>query len=389
MTHLKGGRRGSQPSDTPQRSQFPPGGPRPGDRDVGGARTVPGMRRHGAQVSHIWAALAVFALSLAALAGCGASPQSPAKPLRAAPEPAVSPPASVPAGTVVALPGGPEGVAITSSGLVAVNVRQPDGLVVVPIDRLASASARRFVALAGSARHLTLAGPDGPALVAQESTDELVEVALNPLKVTVQAAVGRQPHEAFEVGEEQWVANEFGNTFDIVRGDRVVGTVAAPLQPGGGAVSLDGQLVVGVGVRGRRITEYRADGTIVGSANCGAGPTHVVTGSDGHFWVNDTNGGAILGFTLTPHGPRQVATIHLGAGSKPYGIAYDAVHHILLTTLTGRDQLVELSLRGTAVIGRRIQSTVQQPNTAAVDPATRQVVITGSTPAGHLELLSE
>jgi hypothetical protein len=353
------------------------------------ARSALGMRTPAAAAPRMLAVPAVLVLLVTVLAGCAASRQSPAKPLQAAPEPAESPPASAPAGTVVALSGSPEGVAITRSGLVAVNVRQPDGLVVVPIDSLASASARRFVAMAGSARHLTLAGPDGPALVAQETTDQLVEVALDPLKVTERVAVGPQPHEAFQVGEEQWVANEFGDTFDIVRGDRVVGTVAAPLQPGGGAATPDGQLVVGVGVRGRRITEYRADGSLVGSANCGAGPTHVVTGNDGLFWVNDTNGGAVLGLTLTQHGPRQVATIHLGAGSKPYGIAYDAVHHILLTTLTGPDQLVELSLRGTAVLRRRIQPTVQQPNTVAVDPTTGQIVITGSIPTGHLELLRE
>jgi DNA-binding beta-propeller fold protein YncE len=103
--------------------------------------------------------------------------------------------------------------------------------------------------------------------------------------------------------------------------------------------------------------------------------------------VNDTNGGAVLGFTLTSKGPKQVATVP--AGSKPYGIAFDPTHNILFTTLTGRDQLLELTFRGTTVVRRRVQETVRQPNSVAVDPSTGQVVVTGSTPAGHLQLLQE
>jgi len=335
-------------------------------------------------------ATVLFSVLALAAASCGRGQPTAATPLRTAPEPAVSPPArSELPGTVTAMAGTPEGVAITESGLIAVNVRNPDGLVIVPAARIADVAARRFVPLAGSARHLTLAGPDGPALVAEETSDELVEVNLTDASTIQMVPVGRQPHEAFEVGDDQWVANEFGNSFSVVSGGRVIRTVAAPLQPGGGTPSTDDRFVVGVGVRARRITEYRADGSVIGSANCGAGPTHVVSGSGGLFWVNDTNGDAVLAFTLTRHGPRQMARVPVGAGSKPYGIAYDPVHHVLLTTLTGRDQLLELTLRGTTVLNQRVQETVRQPNTVAVQPATGRIVVTGSTANGHLQLLSE
>ncbi len=288
----------------------------------------------------------------------------------------------------MALAGAPEGVAVTAGGTVAVNVRHPDGLVIFPISTSEPATPPRFVALGGSARHLTLGGPDGPALVADESDDRLLQVALPGGQVLDSVPVGRQPHEAFAVGADTfWVADELANTFHIVRGGEVVRVVAAPLQPGGGAASTDGRFVVGVGVRGRRITEYRADGDVIGSANCGAGPTHVVTGSDGLFWVNDTNGGAVLGFRLTAHGPQQVATIPTGAGSKPYGIAYDPARHILWVTLTGSNQLVGLTLAGTKVTNRSTRATVQQPNTVAVDPGSGEVVVTGSTADGHLQFL--
>jgi hypothetical protein len=75
------------------------------------------------------------------------------------------------------------------------------------------------------------------------------------------------------------------------------------------ASSGDGSVVVVVGVRGRRITAYRSAGSIIGSANCGAGPTHAATGRDGLYWVVDTDGGAVLGFRVDKRGPHQVARI--------------------------------------------------------------------------------
>ncbi len=356
------------------------------------------------------ATLAVATL-VVGLSACGGSPPPPvATPLRTAPEPAVSPPAAaVLPGLVVPLAGAPEGVAVTVGGTVAVNVHdQPgasaDGLVVFPIASagpiaspgpIASAGTPAvpgFVPLTGSARHLTLGGPNGPALVAEESDDLFVQVDLPSGQVLGSVHVGRQPHEAFLLGPPgesatYMVADELANTYHIVRGDQVVRVVAAPLQPGGGAATPDGKDFVGVGVRGRRITEYRANGDTVGSANAGAGPTHVITGSDGLFWVNDTNGSAVLGYTLTAHGPKQVATIPTGAGSRPYGIAYDDRRHTLWVTLTGRNQLLGLTFSGPTVTHRAIYATVRQPNTVAVDQATGELVVTGSTQAGSLQFL--
>ncbi len=288
----------------------------------------------------------------------------------------------------MAVAGGPEGVAVTDTGTVAVNVRGPDGVIVFPVASAGAPSARRFVPLGGSARHLTLGGPNGPALVADESDDRFLRVALPDGRVVDSVSVGRQPHEAFVVGPDTYyVADELASTFHIVRHGKVDRVVSAPLQPGGGAASPDGKLVVGVGVRGRQITEYRANGDRIGSANCGAGPTHVSTGSDGLYWVNDTNGDAVLGFTLTAHGPKQVATIPTGAGTKPYGAAYDSRRHTLWVTLTGTNQLLGLTFSGTRVTHRATYATVRQPNTVAVDQVTGELVVTGSTDTGSLQFL--
>ena len=326
----------------------------------------------------------VMAAAVAATA-CGASGPGVAIPLRAAPEPAVAPPAKAHLpGVVLPLDGTPEGVAVISDGTVAVSVRGPDGIVMF---NLAAPAERRMVPLGGSARHLFLAGPDGPLLIPDESDDQFVEMSLPEGRVLQSVTVGRQPHDSIAVGPDTvFVADELASTIHIVRHGQVIRVVAAPLQPGGMAASPDGSVMVTVGVRGRRITAYRPDGTILGSANCGAGPTHAVTGSDGLYWVVDTNGGALLGFKVGAHGPVQVA--RLLVGDRPYGVAYDARRSTLWVTLTGRNQLVGLRLRGTSVMSRSSFDTVRQPNTVAVDDATGALVVTGSTPIGAVQVIA-
>jgi len=317
------------------------------------------------------------------LLGCGES-STIAKALPAAPEPAVSPPAAsrLP-GQVVAVAGAPEGVVVDRSGTVAVNVRRPDGLVIFD---LAHPGHRLIVAMAGSARHLSLAAPDGPLLVPDESDDQLVEVALPSGGVLGSIPVGRQPHDAVAVGSRTvFVGDELANTIHVIRDGHVAGVLPAPLQPGGLAAAVDGSTVVAVGVRGRRITAYRADGSVIGSANCGAGPTHAVTGDGGVFWVVDTDGGTVLGFEVDAHGPRQITRI--AVGPKPYGVAYDSLRATLWVTLTGTDQLVGLHLSGTAVRSRTTYPTVQQPDSVAVAEATGALVVTGSTPRGALQVI--
>jgi DNA-binding beta-propeller fold protein YncE len=328
-------------------------------------------------------ALAVGVLLALPIAACSGQTARAVTPLFSAPEPAVSPPAQAQLpGTIVPLGGAPEGVAIDQAGVVGVNVRGPDALVLFP---LATPTDRRLVSLGGSARHLTLAGIDGPFLVPDESNDQLVEVASSGA-IVQSVPVGRQPHDAIAVGASIFVADEFGNTIHIISAGRVVRVVPAPLQPGGMAASPDGSTMLAVGVRGRRITEYRQDGTIVGSANCGAGPTHAVTGNGGFYWVADTNGGAVLGFRMGPRGPVQVATIPVG--SRPYGIAFDASRSILWVTLTGSNQLVGLRLDGKSVVHRVTFATVRQPNTVAVDAASGEVVVTGSGTQGSLQIIT-
>jgi len=283
----------------------------------------------------------------------------------------------------MALGGAPEGIAVIRSGTVAVSVRDPNQVVLF---ELSTPAKRRTVPLSGSARHLFLGGPDGPLLIPQESDDRFVALGLPGGQVLETVPVGRQPHDSIAVGPDTvFVADELADTIHIVRNGAVTRVVPAPIQPGGMASAPDGSVMVTVGVRGRRITAYRTDGSTLGTANSGAGPTHAVTGSDGLYWVVDTNGGAILGFRVDGHGPHQVA--RLPVGIKPYGIAYDERRSTLWITLTGTNQLVGLHLKGKSVSSRVTYATVQQPNTVAVDDASGEVIVTGSTPQGALQFI--
>jgi hypothetical protein len=56
-------------------------------------------------------------------------------------------------------------------------------------------------------------------------------------------------------------------------------------------------------------------------------------------------------------------------------------------TLTATNQLLGLELQGSTVVRRLTYPTVRQPNTVAVDGATGEVLVTGSTSSGALEFV--
>ncbi len=319
-----------------------------------------------------------LAVSMAAVtvlaAGCGSG--------AAAPEPATAPPLTQrPAGQVVALPGGPEGVAVDArDAIVAVGIQQPPGVALVDAG---TGRERQLIRLAGAPRHLELAGPAGPLLVPLENNRELVQLALPGGAVISSTRVGQHPHDAAAAGSLIFVGNEFSNTVSLVRGGRQVAVEPGPLQPGG--VAADGSFVLVVGVRGRRVEAYAADGRVLGSAPAGAGPTHVQAGPGGLFYVADTEGNAVLVFRVTASGPRQVAAVPTEQGT-PYGIAVDLRRGLVYVTLTATSRLESFKIRGTSLVPDQTWPAVRQPNSVAVDDATGRVFVAGRTDS-QLELI--
>jgi hypothetical protein len=330
----------------------------------------------------------------AAGTGCGTGTVSPASraparaqaavPTRApvrtdVPEPAKAPSLTRrPAGTVVGMPGAPEGLAADDAGgILAVGLRSPDAVALVSV---ATGRVRKVVRLPGAPRHLQLAGPAGPVLVPAEQVNQLFQVALPGGRVVADTPVGRQPHDAAAVPGPSpvvFVGNEYSNTVSLVRGGKQVAVEPAPRQPGGVAAARDGSVVVVVGVRGRRIEAYAPDGRPLGTAPVGAGPTHVRAAPNGLFYVADTEGDAVIVFRVAADGPHQVGSVRTRC-CTPYGIAIDGRRGLVYVTLTATNQLESFRISGGGLVPDRTWPTVRQPNDVAVDEITGRVFVAGT-----------
>jgi DNA-binding beta-propeller fold protein YncE len=319
---------------------------------------------------------AVLVLLALAAAGCGSAGADELPP---AAEPASSPPvAAAPDGRVVPVGFKPEGiVADPATGLVAVGLREPDGLAIVDG---ATGRVERRVALPAAPRHLALDG--STVLVPAEDADRLVRVSL-PGGAATAARTGREPHDAAAAGGRVFVADEFANTLTVLDGDRTVRRIHTALQPGGVTPLDEGRQVAVVSVRERVVETFDvATGRRTGRADAGVGPTHAVSDRGNYLFVTDTAGGALLVYHLRP---RLELIRRYPLPGSPYGIAIDNRRHRMFVAQTARNQLTELIVGGRpSLVGR--YATPRQPNSVAVDEATGRVYVTGKVD-GSLQLL--
>jgi DNA-binding beta-propeller fold protein YncE len=326
-------------------------------------------------------ALALAAATL--LAGCGSEKTNPPPA-----EPATSPPPSArPAGKVLEIGSQAEGVAVDSrGGLAAVSFRDPDRLEVID---LSTVSVVESVHTPDSARHLEMAADGRTVLVPVEYEDRLVEFPLHAfaglddgeavqISLRNPIRVGDFPHDAVEAANGRiFVGDEGGDSISVVEGRRVTDTLPAPEQPGGVATS--GDLFAAVAVAAREIAFWNTDSLDrVATLDAGAGPSHVVAGDDGRFYVTDTGGDAILVYEGLPAGggePRLQDRANLP--DSPYGIAIDNGRDRLWVTRTGANEVSELDISGLSPKLVASYPTVQQPNSVGVDERTGQVVVVG------------
>lgn len=325
------------------------------------------------------------------VAGCGGGTETPAQPSTVPTTPA-SPaepaaagvPAVPPAGTVVPLPAGPEGIVVGESGVAAIAVRNPSAVVLVDA---ATGAVRQTVPTDGAARHLSLAGPDGPVLVPLETTDELLQISLSDGRVvSTTPKVGRQPHDAVRTADGTTVVtNEMGGGVVFVRDGAVIGSLpAGPPQPGG--VAVVGNYAAVADVQGNGVWVYDgASRKQVAQAPVGTKLTHAVGLSDSLAAFADTDGGAVF---IERIDPQITEVARIDAPGKPYGLAYDAQRSRLYITATATNQMQVVDLSDPSrprPLG--VVPTVQQPNSVAVDPRSGSVLITGSLPSGSLQIV--
>ena len=315
-------------------------------------------------------------------AGCGGTggPPPAAAPSTSAPPPAepaaAGPPRIPPVGRVISIGNAPEGIVVGSSGIAAVAVRHPDAIVLIDA---ATGAVRRSVATEGAARHLALAGPEGPVLVPLEGSNQLWQLTFAGDVTAASVRVGRQPHDAAQTaGGTIVVTNELGGGVVFVRGASVVGSrPAGPAQPGG--VAAVGDYAAVADVRGNGVWVY--DGSTQRLAThgpVGAKLTHAVALSGDLAAFADTDGGAVL---VERVGPQLAAVAKVDAPGRPYGLAFDAARQRIYVTLTASNQLRVIDISHPSrprIVGDA--PTVRQPNSVAVDPRSGSVLVTGSAP---------
>lgn len=325
------------------------------------------------------------------VAGCSSEPvpDAPATTSGAATAaPSAAPPAEpgkaraptvAPVGRVVPLGNAPEGVVIGTSGIAAVAVRNPNGVVLIDA---ATGAERSRVPTPSAARHLSLAGPDGPVLVPLEGSDELFELNLSDGRITATATgVGRQPHDAAVTGDGTIVvANEAGGGVVFVRDGQVVASLpAGPPQPGG--VAAVGNYAAVADVQGNGVWVYDASTRRqVAQGPVGTKLTHAVALSGNLAAFADTDGGGVF---IERIDPQITEVARIDAPGKPYGLAYDSQRRRLYVTLTESNQVRVIDVadpRASRVLGDL--PTVQQSNSVAADPRSGAVLVTGSNPDG-------
>jgi DNA-binding beta-propeller fold protein YncE len=318
-----------------------------------------------------WASEAVALLLVGAACG-GPGPAQVGEPALA------PPPLETPAGQVVQVGHGPEGVAVDpSTGLVAVALRAPDSIAVLD----AEGRSLRRIAVPAASRHLRFAEQPGVLLAPLERAGELASIDVRDGSIPGRVALQRQPHDVVWVSGRAFVSNEFSDTLAVVEAGRVLRELSAPAQPGG--VAAGGSAVAVLGVRSHQLEVYDAGSLrAVGTAPAGAGPTHV-DGAGNRLYVVDTLGGALLVFQARP---RPALVGRASAGGRPYGVALDPARQRLWVTETATNRLAEFDVSRTAPRLVATFPTVRQPNSVAVDGRTGRVYVTG-TAAGQLQVL--
>jgi len=286
-------------------------------------------------------------------------------------------------GRVVPIGNAPEGIVIGTSGVGVVAVRNPDG---VQLFDATTGAVRQTISTLGAARHLEMAGPDGPVLAPLEASNELSELSLPDGRVlSTPTGVGRQPHDAARTSSGTVVVtNELGGGVVFVKDGAVLGSLpAGPFQPGG--VAAVGDYAAVADVQGNGVWVY--DGTTrqqVAQAPVGVKLTHAVGLTDQLAAFADTDGGAIL---IERVDPQLTQVARIDAPGNPYGLAYDAGRHRLFVTLTASNVLRVVDLSDPTkprMLGD--VPTVEQANSVAVEPRSGGVVVTGSDPDGSSSL---
>ena len=274
----------------------------------------------------------------------------------------------------------PEGLVVGSSGWAAA-VRNPDAVVLFDAT---TGAVRQTVKTSGAARHLPW--PDrtvrcGPL----ERSNELLQLNSQTASVTsIANRVGRGPQMQLRPRRHDRDHQRTGRRSGV-RPRRRGGQCSSRTPPQPGGVAAVGEYAAVADVQGNGVWVYDASTRqLVAQRPVGVKLTHAVALSDDLVAFADTDGGAVL---IERIDPEITPVARIDAPDKPYGMAYDSQRHRLYVTLTASNVLRDIDVSDPTkprTLGG--VPTVQQPNSAAVDPRSGAVLVTGSDPGGASSL---
>jgi DNA-binding beta-propeller fold protein YncE len=330
---------------------------------------VPGALRAAAPAALLVAGLVT--------AGCGTVGSSANEQTFSPAEPAVAPLGGpAPAGTVTPLAAPATKVLVEPrTRTVAVTLLNPPRLLLRTLD--GTEPPRQFP-LPGPAADLVLVPKSDDLLVPVTTPGCLIRVPINggavdraDLDGPAQGAVAMDDVTVVALGDRLAVLDGnrprtpirgFSDAARLVPASTATGTTIWVLDRSRSAVS-----VVDV-----------SSGEISPELRAGNGAGDAVADRFGRILVTDTRDGELLAFGDNPPILRQ----RFPLPGAPYGVAYDSRRDLAWVTLTGRDEVVGLSVAGGEPVVVHRFPTVHQPDAVAVDPTSGRVLVASASGMG-------
>lgn len=315
----------------------------------------------------------VSLLTLAApISGCSSNPLESAPPTIEPAQPASSPPAQNPAGTVRPLAGRPQ------SALFDAGSRQ---LVVLSVDAAGPASLA-VLGAQGAARVITLPGPatavtgdgQGTAFVAGRNGYVAVNLATGRSAGTTVSggqdftAIARRADGRLVLGSADGAVYSLAPDGTVANRNKIFARVDALAAQGNTTVVLD---------RGQTsVTTIGADGRAAQSLRAGEGATTLAADPQGRVLVADTRGGQLLVYGVDPLILRQAFPVR----QAPYGLA--GSRELAWVSQTATNTVIGYDLSTGIPVEKVRYPTVQQPNSLAFDEASDTLYVVSGSGAG-------
>ncbi|WP_328357428.1 hypothetical protein OG976_02480 [Mycobacterium sp. NBC_00419] len=317
-------------------------------------------------------------LTLAVLAtGCSSSPLDAPPPTIEPAQAAISPPpATPPAGQVLALGGRPQAAlfdAKTASLVVFTPAADPNTAATVTV--FGPPGSPRAVPLGGPASSIAGDGQGsvylsrrGGYIVVDVAAGTARQVAVDGQADTDFTAIARRADGRLVLGSAQGAAYTLASETAVAAKAEIFARVDAIVTEGDTAVVLD---------RGQTsVTALNADGKAQQALRAGEGATTLAADPQGRVLVADTRGGQLLVFGVDPLIERQAYPV----SGAPYGLA--GSRDLVWVSQTAANVVIGYDLATGIPVEKVRYPTVQQPNSLAFDDKTGTLYVVSGSGAG-------